>query len=342
MEASWLAWKDVIGLRSTICGRIYEGVVLSSQNQAGGYYCLSSTRQWTDGMGQSVVGTVPLCICQPATTTGMNFFCLQNSNTTIMFIPLHIKFHSCWTLGRFLRCDLNDNATHIWRASMSSKIGWRRLDEVKAALTKSKYNMARYYDQRCTPAPNYQPGDKVYLNASDIQTTWPSKKLSHCHLGPFEIVKEIGNGAYCLKLTWSMSCLHPVFNVIKLTLAPPDPILGHHLRPLLPLEIVDGEEEWIVEEILDSKVINQKLQYLVKWEGFRIKHNSWEPWDNIHAPNLIAEFHWKHPGVACQVKAIDFTTVRVTAVWLAETSRRSYGNLLAQIITIISTPSRGS
>jgi hypothetical protein len=29
-------------------------------------------------------------------------------------------------------------------------------------------------------------------------------------------------------------------------------------------EIIDGEEEWVVEEILDSKVINRKLRYLIK------------------------------------------------------------------------------
>jgi hypothetical protein len=46
---------------------------------------------------------------------------------------------------------------------------------------------------------------------------------------------------------------------------------------------VDGKEEWVVEETLDSKVINQKLQYLVKWEGFGIEHNSLEPWDDVHA-----------------------------------------------------------
>ena len=52
------------------------------------------------------------------------------------------------------------------------------LDKAKAALAKSKDNMARYYDWRYTPAPNYQPGDKVYLDISDIQSTQPSKKLS--------------------------------------------------------------------------------------------------------------------------------------------------------------------
>jgi hypothetical protein len=50
------------------------------------------------------------------------------------------------------------------------------LDKAKAALTKSKDNMAGYYDWRHTLAPDYQPRDKVYLDASDIQTTRPSKK----------------------------------------------------------------------------------------------------------------------------------------------------------------------
>ena len=39
------------------------------------------------------------------------------------------------------------------------------------------------------------------------------------------------------------------------------------------LEIIDGEEEWEVEDILDSKVINRKLWYLVKWKNFRMEHN---------------------------------------------------------------------
>ena len=53
------------------------------------------------------------------------------------------------------------------------------LEEAKAALVKSKDDMARYYNQRRTPAPDYRPGDKVYLDASDISTTRPSWKLSH-------------------------------------------------------------------------------------------------------------------------------------------------------------------
>ena len=45
------------------------------------------------------------------------------------------------------------------------------LNEAKAALAKSKDDMAKYYNRKRTPAPDYHPGDKVYLDASNIQTT---------------------------------------------------------------------------------------------------------------------------------------------------------------------------
>jgi len=151
------------------------------------------------------------------------------------------------------------------------------LEEAKAALVKSKDDMAKYYDRNRTPAPDYKPGDKVYLDASDIRTTRPSKKFSHRRLGPFPIVKKVGNSAYRLRLPPSMSRLHPVFNVVKLTPAPEDPIEGRRPHPPPPPEIIDGEEEWIVEEILDSKVMNRKLRYLVKWEGYGVERGLYPP-----------------------------------------------------------------
>src|SRR5271156_3315907 len=116
------------------------------------------------------------------------------------------------------------------------------LDEAKAALAKSKDKMAKYYDCRWTPAPEYKPGDKVYLDASNISTTRPSKKLSHQRLGPFPVIAKVSNGVYRLRLPPSMSRLHPVFNVVKLTMAPSDLIKGHRPHPPLPPEIIDGEE----------------------------------------------------------------------------------------------------
>jgi len=100
------------------------------------------------------------------------------------------------------------------------------LEEAKAALAKSKDDMTLYYNLKRTPALEFQAGDMVFLDASDIQTTRPSKKLSHQILGLFPINSQVDNGAYQLRLPPSMGRLHPIFNVVKLSLAPPNPIPG--------------------------------------------------------------------------------------------------------------------
>jgi len=59
--------------------------------------------------------------------------------------------------------------------------------------------------------------------------------------------------AYRLKLPHWIKQLHPVFNVVKLTLAPDNPITGQKTEDhLLPI-VINGEAEWEVEEILDSR-----------------------------------------------------------------------------------------
>jgi len=127
------------------------------------------------------------------------------------------------------------------------------MEEAKSAIRKAQEDMTRYYNQKRTPAPVYKPEDRVYLDASDIKTTHPSPKLSHRRLGPFEVKRQVGLLAYRLKLPHGMRQLHPVFNVVKLSTAPEDPILGRKPQAPLPPIVVDREEEWEVEEILDSR-----------------------------------------------------------------------------------------
>ena len=50
-------------------------------------------------------------------------------------------------------------------------------EEAAAALEKAASDMKRYYDEGRQDAPEYQVGDKVYLEGSNISTNRPSKKL---------------------------------------------------------------------------------------------------------------------------------------------------------------------
>ena len=155
----------------------------------------------------------------------------------------------------------------------------------------------------------YKPGDQVYLDASDIKTTCLSPKLSHRRLGPFKIESQVGPSPYHLKLPHGMKQLHPVFNVVKLSAASEDPILGRKPQaPLSPI-VVNREEEWEAEEILNSCWHRRRFQFLVKWKGFSRKHNSWEVVSDVKAPDLVAEYYQKHPAAPRHIRQTDFDTI---------------------------------
>jgi len=183
------------------------------------------------------------------------------------------------------------------------------IEEAKSAIHKAQDDMKKYYDRRRTPAPVFKPGDKVFLDASDIWTTRPSQKLSHRRLGPFVVERRIGPMAYCLRLPHWMKQLHPVFNVVKLTPALDDLITGQKTEDHpLPI-VIDGEPEWEVEEILNSRWHWRRFQYLIKWKGYGHEHNSWESASKVSAPELTAEFHRKHPGAPRHIRRTEFDNI---------------------------------
>jgi len=119
----------------------------------------------------------------------------------------------------------------------------------------------------------------------------------------------VGPSAYRLKLPHRIRQLHLVFNVIKLSTTPEDPILGKKPQAPLPPIIVDGEEEWEVEEILNSRWHWRRFQFLVKWKGFSREHNSWEIASDVKAPDLIMEYYQKYPAALRHICQTDFDAI---------------------------------
>ena len=149
----------------------------------------------------------------------------------------------------------------------------------------------------------------VWLNASNISTSRPSKKLDWKRLGPYKVLKRVSLQAYKLALPPTMRHLHNVFHVSFL-----DPVKATSLPPRIPpppptVYVKDGQEYFEVEDILDSKRIGRRLHYLVKWKGFPDSENSWEPLANIPARGLVKEFHRRNPGKPGEPRHLTSTVV---------------------------------
>jgi hypothetical protein len=112
-------------------------------------------------------------------------------------------------------------------------------------------------DRHQQPVPAYKAGDIVWLNAKNIRTNRPSRKLDNKHYGPFPIVKEVGKYTYQLQLPPTMD-IYPVFHVSLLDPVRQDPLPGQVIPAPEPV-IVEGELEYEVEEVLDSQIFRYQL-----------------------------------------------------------------------------------
>ena len=145
---------------------------------------------------------------------------------------------------------------------------WKKMkkiqEEAKAALGKAQEEMKRFGDRKQGKGEEYKVGDLVLLSTKDLK--WQMKgrrleKLTERFVGPYKVKGIISSNVIELELPNSIK-IHPVVNVSRVRLYKPQ-VKGQKKIPPKPV-IIEGEEEFEVEKIINKRMVRGKKRFLVR------------------------------------------------------------------------------
>jgi transposase InsO family protein len=164
--------------------------------------------------------------------------------------------------------------------------------ETKQLLQRAHESSSKYYN-RTRKDIAFREGEWVLLNTKNLRQRRPCKKLSAKYIGPFKIVKAIGDKALAYQLDLPTSYrIHNVFPISSLEKFYPRP--GEEAATSNQPEI-EEDLSYNVEQILDHKGKGRNRQYLIRWEGYAPEEDSWEPRTNVAEGPLLREYEERHP-----------------------------------------------
>ena len=166
-------------------------------------------------------------------------------------------------------------------------------NHLQLELEASSMKMKEFADRKRIAGPNYKIGDQVLLSTRNIRTNQNRKKLGSQRIGPFAIKRIINELTYELEIPKQYK-IHPVFHTSLLEPFKANTIPGR-IQAIPPPILINDEEEFEVENILDSKFQRKRLYYLVNWKGYPYSQNTWEPAPLQNSDRLVQEFHINNP-----------------------------------------------
>jgi hypothetical protein len=166
-------------------------------------------------------------------------------------------------------------------------------------MIKAQRSWVKHHD-----TPKYKEGDQVWLEGKNLHISQPTAKLAPRRHGPFKVIKVLSPVSYQLQLPTQWS-IHPVFHIDLLTPYCETITHGPNYQRPLP-DLVDGEEEYSMEKILDSRKFGRRrcLQYLVKWEGYPDSDNMWVDKDDVFADDKVQEFKILNPAKETHTRSL--------------------------------------
>jgi hypothetical protein len=246
--------------------------------------------------------------------TAIRFITDQKQKNWAPYLPIAQFVHNNWPSDTtrkspfFLLMGFNPRADWIHATSPIPKVTLR-LEQLKEARIQARDAMVKAQQSwvKHCDTPKYKEGDLVWLEGKNLRVNQPTAKLAPRWHGHFKITQVMSAVNYRLELPTQWS-IHPVFHIDLLTPYKETIMHGPNFTRPTP-ELIDGEEEYSVEKILDSWHFGRRrqLQYLVKWEGYPDVENMWVDKDDVFADDKVREFKASNPDAATHIRGASST-----------------------------------
>jgi len=167
--------------------------------------------------------------------------------------------------------------------------------EAKAVLGKAQEEMKKFTNRKQGEREEYRIEDLVLLSMKDLKWQMKgrrSEKLTEHFVGPYKVKGVVSSNAIELKLPKSIK-IYSVVNVSRVQLYKPQ-VEGQKKIPLKPV-IIEGEEEFEIEKILNKRTVKGKEKFLVRWKGYIAEEDTWKNRENLkNTKELVKEFERKY------------------------------------------------
>jgi len=151
--------------------------------------------------------------------------------------------------------------------------------------------MKQYADRERGEVEEYRVGDLVLLSTKDLKYQMIGRcteKFTERFVGPYRVKAIISSNTVELELPSTIR-IHPVVNVSRIRRYKLQ-VEGQRKEMPQPV-VIEGEEEWEVEKIMNKRKVWGRDKYLVRWKGCTAEEDTWESRENLkNAMELVKEF----------------------------------------------------
>ncbi len=208
------------------------------------------------------------------------FFMNKNFHSRMSFDSDIIKYES-------IRERLQINRVKNISEQMNKTLIFAR--EALIKTRKQMMNQANKHRKKV----NYKIESKMFLNKWNIITARSFKKLNDKMLNSFQIIESV-DSSYKLKLSETMH-IHDVFHSELLRSVINDSLSDQKNESSKSI-VINDEDEWKIDDILNFRRYQRRLQYRVKWKNYDNDLNWYNADDNefMNAQEMIDDFHIKY------------------------------------------------